>query len=178
MKYARFIIGLALAVVVGVPFVAHADPDANAQRLSAIQQRCTVLQTTLNQLQRRDLVARTNRGREYEDMNRQIDAFSQRLRHNNISDSSLNASITNFHTYVNAFREAYARYDDSMTNLLRSDCNGHTADFSDALAVSRVLRAAVGVQVTNAENALLAYRQAVVALQAQVPAPLNGGGSQ
>jgi hypothetical protein len=178
MKYARFVIVLALAVVVGAPLVVYADPDASAQRLSAIQQRCTVLQTILNQLQRRDLVARTNRGREYEDMNRQIDAFSQRLRHNNISDASLTVSVTNFRTYVNTFREAYARYDDSMSNLLRSDCNGHTADFSDALAVSRVLRAAVGVQVTNVENALLAYRQAVVALQTQVPAPLNGGSSQ
>ena len=174
MKKLRYIIAGLGATVVIVPLVVQAEGILDAERLSAIQERCTVLQTTLDQLQRRDLVARTNRGREYENVNKQVDALTERLRHNNIPATMLNKPLADFKAAVTSFRAAYVVYDDSMSTLIRIDCNRNTTDFAQELEKARVLRASVGVEVTKAEIALDKYRQAIVVLQTTVPAPVEG----
>jgi hypothetical protein len=173
MKKALFItLTFVLALV---PTFAHALETLDPARLGVIQQRCTVLQTGLDQLQRRDLVARTNRGREYENVITQLDALAQRLHNNNIATPTLDVPENEFKNDVNAFRDAYVLYDNSMNVTKNIDCRNKPADFATALEQSRVLRAEVGAAVTKGEDALIAYRQAVVELQATLPAPLTGG---
>ncbi len=158
-----------------VPLVAHSQDILDASRLAAIQQRCTVLQTSLDQLQRRDLVARTNRGREYENVNRQISALITRLHHNNLSSTTFDVSVADFRAAVLAFRDAYVRYDDSMSALRQIDCNDRASDFAQSLEKVRVLRAGVGVEVTKGEKALGQFRKALLALQPTLPKPSGGG---
>jgi hypothetical protein len=178
MKVKHYIIATALTATLATPLATHAQNLLSASRLSAIQQRCTVLQTSLDQLQRRDLVARTNRGREYENVNRQAEALIQRLHNNNLTSSTLDTPLADFKTTIANFRDAYVRYDDSMTALRQIDCSRHPSDFAQSLEQARVLRAAVGVEVTKGEKSLGQFRAALVALKATLPKPLVQGVKQ
>ena len=171
MKYARHLLLIALIAVLVGPATANAADIMRAERLSLIQDRCTVLQISLDQLQRRDLVARTDHGRQYENLIRQIDAFDLRLRNNNMPTQLLDGPTAAFKTAVTAFRDAYIRYDDSMNALREVDCHTHTTDFAQLLEQTRVLRAAVGIQVSSGDNSLKAYREAMVLLQGTLPRP-------
>jgi hypothetical protein len=160
---ALLFMGLAL-----VPSAASAA-TLDQQRLDAIRQHCTTIQTLLDQLQRRDLVARTNRGRAYEAQIKQIDALDKRLETNNIAAPELGLLSDQLKVVVDSFRAAYVAYDDNMTLLRKIDCRNNMQGFSLKLEEIRVLRQAVGVEVTRGEQALSEYRKAVVALRALVP---------
>jgi hypothetical protein len=140
-------------------------------RLDAIRQHCTAIQTILDQLQRRDLVARTNRGRAYEAQIKQIDAFAQRLKVNNVAAPALVSSANRFKETVETFRVAYIAYDDNMTLLRNIDCRTNMQEFALKLEEIRVLRQAVGVEVTKGEQALGEYRLATTALRMALPDP-------
>lgn len=147
-----------------IPSAAHADA-LNPTRLEAIRQRCAVIQTTLDQLQRRDLVARTNRGRAYEAQIKQIDSLATRLRNNKITAPMLEAPSTQFKTVVEAFRTAYVTYDDRMTVLRQTDCRNQPQEFALKLEEIKVLRLTVGAEVTKGEEALAQYRIGLVQLR-------------
>lgn len=157
--FALFAIALAL-----VPSVAQAETLSQA-RLDAIKQRCAVIQTTLDQLQRRDLVARTNRGRAYEAQIKQIDSLATRLRNNDIVAPMLQEPTTRFKTVVEAFRLAYVSYDDRMTDIRETDCSSQPQSFAMKLEELKVLRQAVGAEVTKGEEALAQYRLGIVQLR-------------
>lgn len=170
------IIALACASIVASSTAAFALTDD--ARSKSIVQNCSSVQTALDQLQRRDLVARTNRGRAYEAQITQIDAFAQRLRNNNISSQPLDGPANDFKNAVDTFRTAYVQYDDRMTALLQIDCRTKPDDFATALDQVRMLRDNVGAQVSRGEDSLVAYRQAIVTLQTTLPEPLNQGNNQ
>lgn len=170
MKYVRFISLLfAACLLLVAPMATQAQTILDAARLSVIQQRCAVLQTSLDQLRRRDLVARTDHGHEYENIIRQINAFATRLDNNDIPSSAINTPANDFKEAVSDFRQVYIRYDDSITALRQTDCQTRTADFARLLEETRVLRAELGAEVTNSEEALLQYRQAMLALRSTLP---------
>jgi hypothetical protein len=170
MKYVRFVALTAVALLAAVPPAVNAQTIFDAARLSAIQERCSVLQTSLDQLQRRDLVARTDHGHEYENLTRQINALSQRLRHNKLPTQTLDKPADDFKSAVAAFRQAYVSYDDSITILRQIDCQERVTDFARLLEETRVLRAKLGVEVTRGEEALKQYRKTLVELQTTLPA--------
>src|ERR1700738_4165886 len=159
MKKVLFV-ALALASILSSATAVFALTDD--ARLKSIVQNCSSLQTTLDQLQRRDLVARTNRGRAYEAQITQIDAFAQRLRNNNISSQPLDVPANDFKNAVDTFRTAYVQYDDRMTALLQIDCRTKPDTFAASLDQARNLRDNVGAQVSRGEGSLAAYRQAIV----------------
>jgi hypothetical protein len=169
MKYVRSAVLLTLALVMALPATVSAQTILDAARLSAIQERCAVLQTSLDQLRRRDLVARTDHGHEYENLTRQMNAFSQRLRNNNLPNQTLDEPANDFKSAVAAFRQAYVYYDDSITNLRQIDCLEHVADFARILEETRVLRAKIGIEVTRGETALKSYRRAMAEFQNTLP---------
>jgi hypothetical protein len=152
-----------------MPTFAYAQNVMDPERLGAMSQQCTIIKTILDQLQRRDLVARTNRGRSYEAQLKQIDALSKRLRANNVSTQTLDGPVATFHGIVDAFRAAYIVYDDRMTTLRQIDCRNKPEDFAAALEEIRVMRQAVGVEVSKGEEVLTQYRQAVVNLRSVLP---------
>jgi hypothetical protein len=168
----------ALTIVSLLPFTSAVYAATDDTRLRLISQNCSSLHTLLDQLQRRDLVARTNRGRAYEAQITQIDAFSQRLRNNNILSQPLDGPANNFKNAVDTFRTAYVQYDDHMTTLLQIDCRSKPEDFAAMLDQVRGLRDNVGAQVSRGEDSLATYRQALVDMQATLPVPLDGGSNQ
>lgn len=172
----QLLFGAMIALVLMPVGLAHAENILDANRLSMISQRCTVIQTILDQLQRRDLVARTNRGRSYEAQVKQIDAFIQRMHANNLATDTLDGPATSFKASVDEFRNAYVQYDDHITILRQIDCRSKPADFAIMLEQVRVLRQEVGATVTKGENNLAAFRQAMETLQPTLPDA--HGGSQ
>lgn len=162
---------LALSFVPGSASAATLSPG----RVSAISQQCAVIQTILDQLQRRDLVARTNRGRAYEAQIKQIDALSQRLRANNLSSELVDAPATTFKAVVESFRAAYVTYDDSMTVLRQIDCRVKPQEFALKLEEIKVFRHALGIEVTKGEDALGQYRAAVLSLRETLPEDKRSG---
>jgi hypothetical protein len=164
MKKRLLTVPLALGLAF-VPAIAFAQ-TTQTDRLAAIQQRCTIILTTLDQIQRHDLVARTNRGRSYEDQIKQINALSQRMHNNNMGTQTLDGPANGFKNTVDAFRSAYVQYDDGMNRLRHVDCRTNPVDFSIQLEQTKILREEVGAEVTKGEQFLAQYREAVVALQA------------
>lgn len=170
----RLFIGLTIALACAPGFV-YAQSSLDTAKLNMISQSCSGIQTTLDQLQRRDLVTRTNLGRAYEDQITQIDSFTQRLHANNISSQTLDGPIAEFKNDVNSFRAAYVQYDDRMTTLRQIDCRNQPNDFANSLDQTRISRQNLSDTVANGDASLVAYRQALVGLRETVPEPLGGG---
>lgn len=170
----QLFVGAILALALMPTGLVYAENILDANRLSMISQRCTVIQTIIDQLQRRDLVARTNRGRSYEAQVKQIDAFLQRMHTNNLSTETLDGSTASFKASVDEFRNAYVQYDDRITALRQIDCRTKPADFATTLEQVRVLRQEVGAAVTKGDNDLAVFRQAVEALQPTLPDARGG----
>lgn len=162
------IIGVAvLSVALFAPAMATAQ-DAAAQRLTRIRDNCQALHEVIDLQRRRDLVARTNRGREYENLNKQIDAFGQRLRNNRIDSQRFDRLFDEFQQASTEFRGVYTRYDNSLQAMLQTDCQKDSQKFSQFLSDARVLRAQTSTAVVQADMVLAQYRQAMVDMQARL----------
>jgi len=142
---------------------------------SLVRANCQALQSSLDSLQRHDVVARINRGRAYQDILDQMQALNTRLRNNSIDAAAFDAQSTRLSSRVDDFRTTYTRYDDLMTGLRQINCNDKPDDFVAMLAQVRTARVEVGGTVTIIEGALADYRQLVTSLQLAQP---KTGGAQ
>jgi uncharacterized DUF497 family protein len=166
----KYLVAVFLASLVFVPVVAYAaQTTPSPSRLETIRHNCTVIQTILDQLQRRDLVTRTNRGRAYEAQIKQIDALQQRMVTNHIVTSAVEPRIAQFKTNVETFREAYVAYDDRMKAIRLIDCREKPDIFATALDDIRKLREQLGAEVIKTENTLAQYRQTLIDVRATLP---------
>jgi oligoendopeptidase F len=167
-KQRLLIVGLT-AVLLAVPFTARAQ-DAATARSQLIVMHCKEVRTLLDSLQRRDLVARTNLGHEYEATTKLLDAFAQRIHNNNVDDQPYQQLISQFAVATTQFRDAYVHYDDSMNTLKQIDCQIKPADFDAQLEQTRALRDTTEGASTHAAAIVGQYRDMMAALQAQFPA--------
>lgn len=168
-----YIITLAAVALVIVPFVAYAQTPTDRNRL--IGEHCQSFAGLIDQLQRRDLVSRTNLGREYEAVNRQLNAFNQRLRNNDIDAKPFEQLTVQFTEATNAFRAAYVRYDDSLNKLLTIDCKTDPTAFDAQLATARSQREATLSAVNRAGEVIGQYRAQVQQLSVQGTQPNTNG---
>lgn len=169
MKVFRFIAGAALLLgLCAAPFAAYAQ-DAATARNQIIASRCKEVRLLLDELQRRDLVSRTNLGREYESIAKLLSAFTQRVRNNNLQSQQFEQLLTQFSDATSQFRSAYVRYDDSLIKLQQTDCQAKPADFDTQLAKTRELRDATTGASTHAAAVTAQYRNLMVQMQAELP---------
>ncbi len=130
-----------------------------------VQSNCASVQTSLDSLQRHDLVARINRGRAYQDVLDQIQAFNSRLRNNGFDAVPFETQFERIGSRVTEFRSRYTHYDDLITSLRQVSCTNKPDDFISLLAQVRTDRVIVGGSVTAIEGALADYRQLIAELQ-------------
>lgn len=150
------LIVMACAVAFSSSTAAVAEPDL----LDLIKQHCSSSQFALQQIEKRDAVSRINRGRDYDQMIRQVSALNSRLAYNKINASDLLQLTTDLGNGVDKFRVAYDHYDSDMSEALSTNCKDKPADYYQVIVKARTDRSAVGDQV-NAINDLMAqYRQA------------------
>lgn len=166
------VIFVAIIVLLLAPSAALAQ-DATTVRQQIIVANCQSLGTLLDQLQRRDLVSRTNLGREHENIARQLGAFNQRLRSHNQNAVPYEQLLSELNSVTTQFREAYVRYDDHMNELRQIDCRKEPALFEIKLAETRALRDATEGAITHAAALVGQYRDSLVQLQATLPATVE-----
>lgn len=168
MKSFRNITCILLAILI-VPVAAYAQ-DPVAVRYQTISDRCQSLQQLLDELQRRDLVSRTNLGREYENVARLLSAFNQRVKSNNLNAQPFEQLTADFNSATSQFRSAYVEYDDSLIALRQIDCKQKPAEFDAQLTRTRELRDMTEGTATHANAISGQYRTLMVQLQAELPA--------
>ncbi|HVI69026.1 MAG TPA: hypothetical protein VM581_01065, partial [Magnetospirillaceae bacterium] len=139
MKAKRFIVSIGGVLLLCAPVSALAQ-DATSARQQIIVSQCQALGSLLDQLQRRDLVARTNLGREHENIARQLAAFNQRMKHNNLNAAPYEQLLGELNGATSQFRETYVRYDDRMNELRQINCRTEPGLFESKLAETRALR--------------------------------------
>lgn len=170
MKSRRNIAVIFLVLLaVAVPVTAQAQ-DPLAVRYQAISDRCQSLRLLLDELQRRDLVSRTNLGREYESVARLFGAFNQRVKNNNLNAQQFEQLTVDFNNAASQFRSAYVQYDDGLIALQQIDCKQKPAEFDAQLTRTRELRDATEGAATHAHAISGQYRTLMVQLQAELPA--------
>ncbi len=157
-----------VVALVATPVVALAQPVFSA-RQQLITDNCQSLGTLLDQQQRRDLVSRTNLGREHENIARQLSAFNQRMRSSNLNAVPYEQLLTQLNGVTTQFREAYIRYDDRMNELRQVDCRTAPDVFEVKLAETRVLRDATEGAIVHAAALVGQYRDSLAQIQAQLP---------
>ncbi|MGH7196831.1 MAG: hypothetical protein ACREGJ_03670 [Candidatus Saccharimonadales bacterium] len=162
----------AFVVVLGflllVPVAVNAENATSPERAALIHDNCTNLKRLLQQQQRRDLVSRNNRGRGYESLVTQLEAFSDRLHYNKINADRHDRLLVDLKATVDRFRNAYLHYDATLTALIQADCQAKPADFGVLLDQTRSARQAIGNEVTKAEELTIEYRKAVTDLRTQI----------
>lgn len=170
MKSRRNIAAILIALVATAVPVAVQAQDSSAVRYQTISDRCQSLHLLLDELQRRDLVSRTNLGREYESMARLFSAFNQRVKNNNLNVQPFEQLTQDFNNATSQFRSAYVEYDDGLIALQRIDCKEKPADFDAQLARTRELRDVTEGAATYANALSGQYRTQMVQLQSELPA--------
>lgn len=142
-----------------MPVAARAE-----DRSAAIAQNCTYIKTVIDTLQRQDLVARTNRGREYENIKKQLNAFTDRVRHNKMASQKFDQALAEYSQATTAFREGYIVHDDKINALQQVDCKAKPGDFAAQLDAVRITRKALADSTARIDAAIANYRLAVVEL--------------
>lgn len=168
------VVGLFSVALFALPYAAQAQ-TTTAERYQLISDHCQDLHNLVDQLQRRDLVSRTNLGREYESVHNQLTAFNQRIHNNNLDDQPFGQLLAQFDDAANQFRDAYVHYDDGLNKLENIDCQKNPAAFDAQLDQTRMLRDATESTANHAASITSQYRDLATALQQQLPPQTNGG---
>ena len=164
--------------ILGVPLMAAAESMMLPQaQIDVIRQNCTTAQQTLSQLEKRDAVARINRGRAYDVMVQQVSAFNSRLAYNKVSLPQMVQLTNDLQSHIDHFRNEYTAYDNTLTSAIRINCKDKPSDFYTFVTQARDQRAAVGEEVTQLERLSAQYRTELVNYQNTLPA-VTGGASQ
>ena len=157
--------------------LAQAASSLDPAKIEAIRQNCTTSQIVLQALQKRDGVARINRGRDYDQLTQQIGALRSRFNYNKVSVPELDQAESNLLAAIDRFRTAYNRYYDDVANAISVDCRAKPADFYQSVVNARTDRADVGAEAGAIDQLMSTYRDALVRYQTQLGSP-NGGTGQ
>lgn len=160
-----------------MPYTAQAQ-TVTAQRYQIITNHCQDLHNLIDQLQRRDLVSRTNLGREYESIDNQLNAFNTRIRNNNLDSQPFTELLTQFNDAANQLRDSYVHYDDGLNKLENIDCQKKPADFDAQLTQTRQLRDETEGAASRALAITGQYRDLVAQLQTALPSSSKKGATQ
>ena len=167
-KIILFVIALLMITPTGL-----AIAQTEAQRLDLIKTRCEATKQLIDEQRRSDLVARINKGRAYQTIIDEQNAFSLRLRNNKVTADAFDRQITAVQDGVNRFRDAYNRYDDALANLMGIDCQIKPQEFSNQLDLAKNYRQIIGNEVATIDTELAKYRQIVVEFKKEIER-LNG----
>lgn len=165
MTIRRILLYVAAVVLLTAPAV---TVQAQTAQEIAVQNQCATLKTALDQQRRRDLVARINRGRAYQNLSDMMQALTNRARISQMNAQPFEQQLETLNASIETFRSSYTSYDDALAALLRIDCQNQPAQFLTQLIKTRQLRLAVGEQVATIEGALGRYRQIITNLQVEL----------
>ncbi|PID31509.1 hypothetical protein CR983_00610 [Candidatus Saccharibacteria bacterium] len=146
MRRLSVVLLLAAAIVSASPASAS-ELDARVltdAQIDGIQRQCPAAKQRLRELHAADKVLRVNMMQQYEWISKRLMApLNSRIALNGLDGVALSATSVSFASQVDAFREAYTRYDDATGQLRGIDCAKEPVRFYAALEAARVLRGEV-----------------------------------
>lgn len=163
IPYRLALLGVIAGIVLSSLMFAQAQAD-NTTPLTPDQQQhikdnCSLIKSTLNQLQVTDALLRVNRGQFYESMSSKLMApFNTRLSNNSIDNTNFVAITNSYNNTLNSFRTDYQAYEQQLSNTLAVDCTTQPVNFNTALLSSRALRNKVHDDVTNLNQGIANYQ--------------------
>lgn len=144
---------------------AQASVSLGDDKLETIRTRCSNSQFALQQIEKRDAVSRINRGRDYDQMLRQISAFNSRFAYNKINMPDLVQTSSDLQNAVNDFRASYDTYDNDIASALKVNCKQDPSQYYGYIVQARTDRAVIGEKVKLINELTAKYRAAIVAYQ-------------
>jgi len=165
----RILVGLAAIFVVAfgvqAAVFAQASVTISDDKLETIRTRCSNSQFALQQIEKRDAVSRINRGRDYDQMMRQISAFNSRFAYNKINMPDLVQISSDLQSAVDEFRSSYDTYDNDIASALKVNCKQDPSQYYGYIVQARTDRAVIGEKVQSINDLIAKYRAAIVTYQ-------------
>lgn len=155
------LIGLILiffTALIMVNFVS-AEEDVNKSKYDLLKAKCQSVKLTLRQVNINDSVVRVNFGRNYETILRNvINPVNVRLVSNGFNASKLLDDKEIFEKELEAFRNDYIDYKNSIEHLLKQDCTENTDRFYSDLIVIRQKKRVIREHMTTLEQYINQYQ--------------------
>lgn len=136
-----------LAAAVILPFAsfsaARAMEAASDEQLEKVVNRCTQLESSLNQLERSDALLRNNIGNSYLTISQKLMIpMNQRIAANQLDGGKLvQISAEYKKTYDEEFYVNYKNYEIALNNTLKINCKSEPAELYESIATTREKRA-------------------------------------
>ena len=167
--FSRILIGFVAVFVAsfGAQAVGFAQASVSLpdDKLETIRTRCSNSQFALQQIEKRDAVSRINRGRDYDQMLRQISAFNSRFAYNKINMPDLVQISSDLQAAINEFRASYDTYDNDIASALKVNCKEDPSQYYGYIVQARTDRATIGDKVKTINGLIEKYRDVVTAYQ-------------
>ncbi|RWZ79595.1 MAG: hypothetical protein EOT04_00920 [Candidatus Chaera renei] len=141
------------------------------QKIATIRQNCVDAQSNLQRIQRSDVVARTNRGRSYEETLRLMAAFNGRLAYNKINEPRLNEIATELQKSFTTFYGNYTDYENTLEQVIKINCSEQPVSFYQQLVQARDKRKQLKNDVDAMQRLIDEYAARVATLKAKLQEP-------
>ena len=155
MKYRSIFYGLTYGLVVALLVTPQASATVlTDQQITAIQQHCGSIRTSVQRTEQADKVLRVNLGQYYETaiMRRLMLPMNARLASNGINSGQLGAITDTYQKQLDTYRTNHSTYMTSLLKLENMDCAGDPVGFYNLLDQTRTQRSQVYAS-TQALNA-------------------------
>ena len=143
-----------LSVAVGAILGGRANAAPSAE---VIGSTCRVAQSTMNQIEKADLVSRHNGVRNYNSVLNLMFAMNSRLASNKITAAKLNEITAKFEASLNTFRDDYNQYDDHLLYAIQYDCTKDPSGFYNSLETARKSRNILRLNIVELDNYMNTY---------------------
>ncbi len=171
MKFFLTLSAFLIATFLPITSVGAAPVPLTDAKIENIRQNCLSAQVVLQRIQRSDAATRVNRGQVYEViLTRLMSPFNGRLAFNRLDEAStFTATTKKYEQAVDTFKEDYAAYEDSLSNVLKMKCQNQPVTFYDTLTATREARALVAKDIDEISKILQEYNSLVNVLQKSLP---------
>lgn len=169
MTFKRFTLLLSIFVmaasVASPVFADAADTNLTPKHIATIRQNCIEAQSTLQRIQRNDVVVRTNRGRSYDGMLKLMDALNARIKSNSVIAPKLEDIRASLQQKFKQFYSDFTKYDSSITDTIHIGCGSQPEVFYATLTQTRGLRVQLANDIKDMDMEISNYKTAVAELR-------------
>jgi len=150
------------AVAAIVPVFAKDRTTMTDEHIEHIKANCRVALATLGRIHANDAPQYINSNQIYFSVGDKLMArLNSRLTLNQYDASDLVKTTSDYDEALKKFRMIYKAYDDTMSELVRMDCQRTPVTFYDRVAVAREQRAVVHDTVVELQELIAQYREQV-----------------
>lgn len=149
--------------------------DITEDKVQMVRTNCVAAQVSIQQLQNSDVVARTNRGRSYENILRLMAAFNARVAANKLTEPKLIEATGVMQRDATAFYKHYDSYKDTIEQLIELDCRAQPVSFYRKVQTLRQQRDSLKTDVAALDKQVADYGALVADMKARLVAPPADG---